>query len=47
MTTTPGPDEVGEEILARHPEYAEPALLEHDETVPPRPEEDVADAARS
>ncbi|WP_206715090.1 MBL fold metallo-hydrolase [Cellulosimicrobium arenosum] len=34
------------DVLRDHPEYAEVALLEEDETVPPRPEEEAADAAR-
>lgn len=29
-----------------HPEYDEVTLLEPDETIPPRPEEEVADAVR-
>ncbi|WP_251150966.1 MBL fold metallo-hydrolase [Cellulosimicrobium sp. Marseille-Q4280] len=37
---------VAEAVLREHPEYSEVALLEDDETVPPRPEEDAADAAR-
>lgn len=36
-----------DDILAEHPEFNEPILLEDDETVPPRPEEEAADAARS
>lgn len=34
-------------LRREHPEFGEVALLEADETVPPRPEEDVADVARS
>ncbi|MBD5787498.1 MBL fold metallo-hydrolase [Cellulosimicrobium terreum] len=34
------------ELLREHPEYVEVHLLEDDETVPPRPEEEVADTAR-
>ncbi|WP_155990703.1 hypothetical protein [Paraoerskovia marina] len=47
--TTPEPhaDSLGEQIVAQHPEYTEPVLLEEDETVPPRPEEDAADTLRS
>ncbi|WP_435735890.1 MBL fold metallo-hydrolase [Cellulosimicrobium sp. PMB13] len=37
---------VADAVLHEHPEYAEVALLEDDETVPPRPEEEAADAAR-
>ncbi|ROS74500.1 hypothetical protein [Cellulomonas sp. PhB143] len=33
-------------VPREHPEYDEPHLLEDDETVPPRPEEEVADADR-
>ena len=36
-----------EEIRAQHPEFDEVPLLEDDETVPPRPEEIVADADRA
>ncbi|PJI85578.1 MBL fold metallo-hydrolase [Luteimicrobium subarcticum] len=39
-------DAVAASVLHDHPEYAEPVLLEDDETVPPRPEEAVADAER-
>lgn len=35
-----------EALRAEHPEFDEVPLLEDDETVPPRPEEDVADADR-
>lgn len=35
-----------EAIRAQHPEFDEAPVLEADETVPPRPEEDVADADR-
>ena len=34
-------------LRREHPAFGEVALLEADETVPPRPEEDVADVARS
>lgn len=36
--------EVAEAILREHPEFAAPHSLEDDESVPPRPEEAVADA---
>ena len=46
----PGRDDtartVAAQLLREHPEFAEVHLLEHDETVPPRPEEDVAAASR-
>ena len=32
------------ELLEEHPEYASPHSLEIDETVPPRPEEEIADS---
>ncbi|WP_265521238.1 hypothetical protein [Oerskovia flava] len=38
--------DVARQILAEHPEYDEVRLLEDDETVPPRPEEEIADLAR-
>lgn len=38
--------EIAEELLRAHPEFEEPHLLEVDETVPPRPEEEIADADR-
>ncbi|MGP7960942.1 hypothetical protein ACTVCO_09055 [Sanguibacter sp. A247] len=46
--TGPGPDphDVAAQLRAAHPEFAEVPLLEDDETVPPRPEEDIADATR-
>lgn len=34
-------------LLGEHPEFAEVHQLEDDETVPPRPEEEAADAARA
>jgi len=39
-------DAAAQELLSEHPEFAEVHLLEGDETVPPRPEEQVADVAR-
>ncbi|WP_286217817.1 hypothetical protein [Paraoerskovia sediminicola] len=46
MARTPAdPDGTSpDDTLAQHPEYAEVHLLEEDETVPPRPEEEIADA---
>ncbi|GII99094.1 hypothetical protein CLV28_1735 [Sediminihabitans luteus] len=44
--TPPEPSAVSDEILREHPEFAEPHMLEDDESVPPRPEEEVADAVR-
>lgn len=38
---------VADGLLRQHPEFAEPALLEDDETVPPRPEEEAADRSRA
>ncbi|GGC57266.1 hypothetical protein IEU95_07565 [Hoyosella rhizosphaerae] len=35
--------ELAEAILHEHPEFADVHILEVDETVPPRPEEDIAD----
>jgi len=35
-----------EAIRDEHPEYDEVPVIEADETVPPRPEEEVADADR-
>lgn len=35
-----------EAIREEHPEYDEVPVLEADETVPPRPEEEIADADR-
>ncbi|MHA7133005.1 MBL fold metallo-hydrolase [Oerskovia turbata] len=40
------PEEVAGAILREHPEFDAPPALEMDETVPPRPEEEVADATR-
>jgi L-ascorbate metabolism protein UlaG (beta-lactamase superfamily) len=40
------PEAVADAILREHPEYDEVPTLEVDETVPPRPEEEVADATR-
>ncbi|MFD4991969.1 MBL fold metallo-hydrolase [Cellulosimicrobium cellulans] len=40
-------DAAARALRDEHPEYGEVTLLEADETVPPRPEEEVADAARS
>ena len=39
-------DEIARRLRAAHPEFDEPHLLEDDETVPPRPEELIADATR-
>ena len=39
-------DEVAHRLHAAHPEFDEVPLLEDDETVPPRPEELIADATR-
>jgi hypothetical protein len=39
--------ELAEELLQEHPEFAQPPSLEDDESVPPRPEEAIADSARS
>ena len=39
-------DEVANRLHAAHPEFDEVPLLEDDETVPPRPEELIADATR-
>lgn len=39
-------EEVAHRLHAAHPEFDEVPLLEVDETVPPRPEELIADAAR-
>ena len=38
--------EVARRLHAAHPEFDEVQLLEEDETVPPRPEETIADASR-
>ena len=38
--------QVAHELHDAHPEFDEVPLLEEDETVPPRPEEEVADVAR-
>lgn len=38
--------QVADELHVAHPEFDEVPLLEDDETVPPRPEEEVADVAR-
>lgn len=38
--------QVAHELHEAHPEFDEVPVLEDDETVPPRPEEEVADAAR-
>ena len=38
---------VARELRDEHPEFGEVALLETDETVPPRPEEEAADVLRS
>ncbi|QJW36817.1 MBL fold metallo-hydrolase [Cellulosimicrobium protaetiae] len=40
-------DAAARALRDEHPEYGEVALLEEDETVPPRPEEDAADVARA
>ena len=45
-TAAHDPHEVAARLRAEHPEFDEVPLLEDDETIPPRPEEDVADAAR-
>lgn len=39
-------EEVAQQLHADHPEFDEVQLLEADETVPPRPEEVIADATR-
>lgn len=39
-------EEVARRLHAAHPEFDEVHLLEDDETIPPRPEELVADASR-
>lgn len=39
-------EEVAQQLHAAHPEFDEVPLLEVDETVPPRPEELIADATR-
>ena len=39
-------EEVAHQLHAAHPEFDEVQLLEADETVPPRPEEVIADATR-
>lgn len=39
-------ENVAQQLHAAHPEFDEVPLLEADETVPPRPEEQIADAAR-
>jgi hypothetical protein len=36
--------EVAQQILREHPEFGAPHSLEDDESVPPRPEEAIADA---
>lgn len=49
VPTTPAsvPEENAEELVPEpHPEL-EIELLEYDETIPPRPEEEVADAGRA
>ncbi|PFG33143.1 hypothetical protein [Sanguibacter antarcticus] len=38
--------QVAHDLHDAHPEFDEVPLLEDDETVPPRPEEEVADIAR-
>ncbi|MFF2622128.1 MBL fold metallo-hydrolase [Oerskovia jenensis] len=40
------PEVVARELLREHPEFDAVPALEIDETVPPRPEEEIADAAR-
>ncbi|MBD8504931.1 hypothetical protein HT102_00320 [Hoyosella sp. G463] len=35
---------LADELLEEHPEYALPHSLEIDESVPPRPEEEIADS---
>jgi len=40
------PEAVAQELLREHPEFDQVPAIETDETVPPRPEEDVADATR-
>ncbi|MBB3036643.1 hypothetical protein [Hoyosella altamirensis] len=37
-------EEIARDLLREHPEFDEPHLLEEDENVPPRPEEEIADA---
>lgn len=39
-------EDVAQQLHDAHPEFDEVPLLEADETVPPRPEEQIADAAR-
>lgn len=39
-------EQVAHDLHDAHPEFDEVPLLEDDETVPPRPEEAVADVAR-
>ncbi|WP_139185750.1 hypothetical protein [Sanguibacter gelidistatuariae] len=39
-------EEVARRLHSAHPEFDEVRLLEDDETIPPRPEELVADASR-
>lgn len=41
------PQEVAAALHAAHPEFDEVPVIEQDETVPPRPEEEAADAARA
>jgi len=43
---SPDAHEAAQAALRAHPEFGEVHLLEDDETVPPRPEEEVADVAR-
>ncbi|MEK8228991.1 hypothetical protein NKG05_28100 [Oerskovia sp. M15] len=40
------PEDVAHELLREHPEFDEVPVIEFDETIPPRPEEEAADAAR-
>jgi len=54
MSTTPGAQgasrdasTVSRELHEAHPEFDEVPLLEDDETIPPRPEEEIADAGRA
>lgn len=46
MSGSPDPEDVAAAELAAHPEFAEVPTIEPDETIPPRPEEEVADALR-
>lgn len=47
MAENTDPADVAAAELAAHPEFAEVPVIEADETVPPRPEEEIADVVRS